>query len=84
MCSVGLVITASVKSSFTVPPTARISIRCGTTHRPRRVARSAGQRGRTRFCVGDFTAIGLPDHSADAVMCIDAIQFSDPPLTARV
>jgi hypothetical protein len=32
------VITASVKSSFTVPPTARISIRCGTIHRPRRVA----------------------------------------------
>jgi SAM-dependent methyltransferase len=34
------------------------------------------------FCVGDFTAIGLRDHSADAVICIDAIQFSDPPLTA--
>jgi SAM-dependent methyltransferase len=45
-------------------------------------ARSTGQRGRARFCVGDFTAIGLRDHSVDAVMCIDAIQFSDPPLTA--
>jgi SAM-dependent methyltransferase len=45
-------------------------------------ARRTGQRDRARFCVGDFTAIGLRDHSADAVMCIDAIQFSDPPLTA--
>ena len=34
----GWVITAFVKSSFTVPPTARISIRAGTTHWPRRVA----------------------------------------------
>jgi SAM-dependent methyltransferase len=33
-----------------------------------------------RFCVGDFTAPALRDHSAHAVMCIDAIQFSDPPL----
>jgi SAM-dependent methyltransferase len=32
------------------------------------------------FCVGDFTALGLRDHSADAVMCIDAVQFSDPPV----
>jgi SAM-dependent methyltransferase len=45
-------------------------------------ARGAGQGGRARFCVGDFAAIGLRHHSADAVMCIDAIQFSDPPLTA--
>jgi SAM-dependent methyltransferase len=39
-------------------------------------------RSRARFCVGDFTAPGLRDHSADAVMCIDAIQFSDPPVAA--
>ena len=45
-------------------------------------ARRTGPRGHARFCVADFTAIGLRDHSADAVMCIDAIQFSDPPLTA--
>jgi SAM-dependent methyltransferase len=32
--------------------------------------------------VGDFTAIGLRDHSANAVMCVDAIQFSDPPVAA--
>jgi SAM-dependent methyltransferase len=35
-----------------------------------------------RFCVADFTAPGLRDHSAHAVMCIDAVQFSDPPLAA--
>jgi len=28
---------------------------------------------RARFCVGDFTAPGVRDHSAHAVMCIDAI-----------
>jgi SAM-dependent methyltransferase len=32
--------------------------------------------------VADFTALGLRDHSAHAVMCIDAVQFSDPPLAA--
>jgi SAM-dependent methyltransferase len=37
-------------------------------------------RSRARFCAGDFTALGLRDHSADAVMCIDAIQFSDRPV----
>ena len=46
------------------------------------IAAQGGPRGRARFCVGDFTAPGLRDHSADAVMCIDAIQFSDPPLAA--
>jgi SAM-dependent methyltransferase len=33
-----------------------------------------------RFCVGDYTTAGLRDGCADAVMCIDAIQFGDPPL----
>jgi SAM-dependent methyltransferase len=46
------------------------------------IAAHAGPRGRARFCVGDFTALGLRDHRADAIMCIDAIQFGDPPLTA--
>ena len=32
--------------------------------------------------MGNFTAPGLKDHSAHAVMCIDAIQFSDPPVAA--
>ena len=45
-------------------------------------ARGTGPRGRAGFFIGDFTAIGLRDRSADAVMCVDAIQFSDPPLAA--
>jgi SAM-dependent methyltransferase len=44
--------------------------------------RGPGQRGRAGFFVGDFTAIGLRDRSAGAIMCVDAIQFSDPPLAA--
>jgi SAM-dependent methyltransferase len=36
--------------------------------------------GRARFCLGDYTAAGLRAGSADAVMCIDAIQFAEPPL----
>ena len=36
--------------------------------------------GPARFCVGDFTAVGLRDGGADAVMCIDAVQFGEPPL----
>jgi SAM-dependent methyltransferase len=39
-----------------------------------------GLGGRARFCLGNLTAIGLRDHGVDAVMCIDAIQFADPPL----
>jgi SAM-dependent methyltransferase len=46
------------------------------------IAAHGGPRSRARFCVGDFTAPGLRDHRADAIMCIDAIQFGDPPLTA--
>src|SRR3984957_6627755 len=46
------------------------------------IAAHGGPRSRARFCVGDFTAVGLRDHSAHAVMCIDAIQFCDPPLVA--
>jgi SAM-dependent methyltransferase len=46
------------------------------------IAAHGGPRSQARFCVGDFTALGVRDHSADAVMCIDAIQFSDPPLAA--
>jgi SAM-dependent methyltransferase len=48
-------------------------------------SRNIGSRamaGSAGFAVGDYTAVGLPDHCADAVMCIDAIQFSDPPLAA--
>jgi SAM-dependent methyltransferase len=46
------------------------------------IAAQAGPRSRAWFCVGDFTALGVRDRSAHAVMCIDAIQFSDPPLAA--
>jgi SAM-dependent methyltransferase len=35
-----------------------------------------------RFGVGDLTASGLPGASADAVLCTDAIQFSDDPSAA--
>lgn len=35
-----------------------------------------------RFCAGDLTASGLPDASADAVLCTDAIQFPDDPSAA--
>jgi len=35
-----------------------------------------------RFEVGELTATGLPAGSADALMCIDAIQFADPPADA--
>ena len=34
------------------------------------------------FRAGDLTASGLPDASADAVLCTDAVQFSDDPSAA--
>jgi SAM-dependent methyltransferase len=46
------------------------------------IAARSGPNGDARFCVADFTALGLRDHSVHAIMCIDAIQFSDPPLAA--
>lgn len=39
-----------------------------------------GQEARYAAC--DFTAVGLRERSADAVVCIDSVQFSDPPLAA--
>lgn len=49
-------------------------------------ARSSGARllppGRARFVVGDLVATGLPAAAADAMLCIDAVQFADPPLAA--
>ena len=41
-----------------------------------------GLETRAEFRVGDLTATGLPDGSVQAVMCIDAIQFADPPSAA--
>jgi len=46
------------------------------------IAGRGGQDDHAWFFVADFTALGLRDHSAHAVMCIDAVQFSDPPLAA--
>jgi SAM-dependent methyltransferase len=34
--------------------------------------------GRAEFRVGELTATGLPDGFADAVLCVDAMQFADP------
>jgi SAM-dependent methyltransferase len=39
--------------------------------------------GRARFVVGRLETTGLPDASADAVMCVDAFQFGDPQATAQ-
>jgi SAM-dependent methyltransferase len=49
-----------------------------------RLAREhAGLRRRdAEFRLGDMTATGLQDASADAVMVVDAIQFADPPSAA--
>jgi SAM-dependent methyltransferase len=43
------------------------------------VARASAH-GAGWFCVADYTAAGLRDRCADAVMCVDAIQFAEPPL----
>jgi SAM-dependent methyltransferase len=38
--------------------------------------------GRVEFRAGTLEETGLPDGTADGLMCVDAIQFSDPPLAA--
>lgn len=46
----------------------------------RQAAEQAVRLGRdAEFRVGDLSATGLEDASVDAVMCIDAIQFAQPP-----
>lgn len=49
-------------------------------------ARSRGARllpaGRAQFQLGALNATGLPTGIADALMCIDAVQFAEPPLSA--
>ena len=35
-----------------------------------------GVEGRAEFRVGELEAIGLPDSSVDAVVCVDAVQFA--------
>jgi ubiquinone/menaquinone biosynthesis C-methylase UbiE len=38
--------------------------------------------GRAEFRAGTLIATGLPDGAADGLMCVDAVQFADPPLAA--
>jgi SAM-dependent methyltransferase len=38
--------------------------------------------GRSQFQAGTLTATGLADGVADGLMCIDAVQFAEPPLAA--
>jgi SAM-dependent methyltransferase len=37
---------------------------------------------RAEFLAGTLTATGLPAAVADGLMCVDAVQFADPPLAA--
>jgi SAM-dependent methyltransferase len=36
------------------------------------------------FRAGTLVATGLPDGGADALMCVDAVQFAEPPLAALI
>jgi SAM-dependent methyltransferase len=38
--------------------------------------------GRSQFQAGTLTATGLADGVADGLMCVDAVQFAEPPLAA--
>jgi SAM-dependent methyltransferase len=38
--------------------------------------------GRSRFQTGTLLAAGLPAGAADGLMCVDAVQFAEPPLAA--
>jgi SAM-dependent methyltransferase len=38
--------------------------------------------GGSEFRVGTLTATGLPAAAADGLMCVDAVQFASPPITA--
>ncbi|WP_327011226.1 methyltransferase domain-containing protein [Dactylosporangium sp. NBC_01737] len=38
--------------------------------------------GRAEFHVGTLLETGLPGAAADALMCVDAVQFAEPPLAA--
>jgi SAM-dependent methyltransferase len=40
--------------------------------------------GRSEFRVGTLTATGLPTGVADGLMCVDAVQFAEPPVAALV
>ncbi|HZI96141.1 MAG TPA: methyltransferase domain-containing protein [Actinomycetales bacterium] len=53
-----------------------------------RQARSRGAgllpAGRSAFQVGTLLATGVPTATVDGVMCVDAVQFADPPLAAML
>jgi hypothetical protein len=40
--------------------------------------------GRWRFQAGTLAATGLPGGVADGLMCVDAVQFAEPPLAAML
>ena len=40
--------------------------------------------GRAEFQVGTLLATGLPTGAADGAMCVDAVQFAEPPLGALI
>jgi SAM-dependent methyltransferase len=40
--------------------------------------------GRSEFRIGTLLATGLPTGVADGLMCVDAVQFGEPPLAALV
>ena len=42
------------------------------------IAQASAHAPQARFVVGELTATGLPDASADAVVSIDAMQFAEP------
>ncbi|WP_436533758.1 class I SAM-dependent methyltransferase [Actinoplanes sp. HUAS TT8] len=48
----------------------------------RRISTRRLPAGRAAFHVGTLTETGLPDGGADALMCVDAVQFAEPPLAA--
>jgi SAM-dependent methyltransferase len=48
----------------------------------RRQSAAAGLAEVSDFRVGDLVATGLPDRSVDAIICVDALAFADPPVDA--
>lgn len=49
-----------------------------------RAATRLGLADRARFLLGELTSTGLPDASADAVLCVDALQFAPSVVEAAV
>ncbi|GAA4245726.1 class I SAM-dependent methyltransferase [Dactylosporangium darangshiense] len=48
----------------------------------RSIAASRLQHGRAEFRIGTLVASGLESGIADGIMCVDAVQFAEPPLHA--